>query len=85
MTTQDFSAQANNPGSPTDSNPTTSATTLIWEETPGHWITLWVADQTPEQAVALASTLVAIDQTQWHRPGGTAATTTTSGPSAPSP
>jgi hypothetical protein len=84
VTTQDFFGQANNPGSPTVSDPTTSATMLIWEEAPGHWVTMWVADQTTEQAVALATTLVAIDQAQWHLPGG-ASNTTTSGPSAPSP
>ena len=50
-------------------NPTSSATTLIWEETPGHWVTMWVADQTTEEAIRLANALVAIDQSQWHLPG----------------
>ena len=81
VTTQDFFADAHNPDSPTVTDPTTSVTALIWEEAPGHWITMSVADQTTEQAVALATTLVPIDQTQWGLPGVTAATTTTFGPS----
>jgi len=85
VTTQNFFPLANDPKAPAAPEPTASATILIWEEAPGHWITMWVADQTTEQAVALAATLVAVDQTQWHLPGGAASTTTTFGPSAPSP
>lgn len=65
VTTQDFYSDA---GAPTVANPTSAATTLIWEEAPGHWVTMWVADQTTEEAIRLANDLVAIDQSQWHLP-----------------
>ncbi len=65
VTTQDFYSDA---GAPTVANPTSAATTLIWEEASGHWVTMWVADQTTEEAIRLANDLVAIDQSQWHLP-----------------
>ena len=69
VTTESYYSGAGTPGAPTVANPTSSATTLIWEETPGHWVTMWVADQTTEEAIRLANALVAIDQSQLHLPG----------------
>jgi len=50
---------------------------LIWEEAPGHWVTLWVAESTTEKAIAIADGLVALDQDQWQPDGSTTATSTT--------
>jgi hypothetical protein len=75
VTTQNYYSDAGAPGAPTVANPTSSVTTLIWEETPGHWVTMWVADQTTEAAIRLANALVAIDQPQWHLPGAAASAT----------
>ncbi len=69
VTKQDYSAVTNSPDAPAVPDPTSSATILIWEEAPGHWVTLWVADQTTDQAVNLAATLIAVDRDQWHLPG----------------
>ena len=63
------------------STDTLTARTLIWEETPGLWVTLWVAHLTTEQAVAVANNLVAIAPDEWSMsapPTTSAATTRTS-------
>ena len=75
VTKQDYAAVTNNPDAPAVADPTSSATILIWEEAPGHWVTMWVADRTTEQAANLAATLVAVDQDQWRLPGAATSTT----------
>lgn len=84
VTTHEHIPLSSDPNAPADPDPTKAATILIWEEAPGHWITMWVADNTTEQAIALASRLVPVGQDQWHMPGAEGPNTTTIIPSVPS-
>lgn len=59
--------------------PTNESAMLIWEETPGHWVTLWAGGMTTEEALALADQLVPVPVGDWGAEGGFATTTTTLG------
>jgi hypothetical protein len=68
-----------NPNLPPPGNPA-KATTLIWAETPGHWVIVRADDMDTEQVLAIANQLSPAKNGQWHQPGALAATTTTSSP-----
>lgn len=68
----------------TTATPTNESSMLIWEEAPGHWVTLWAGGMTTEQAVAIADQLLAVSSTDWVPLGdfagaATGTTTTTLG------
>jgi hypothetical protein len=71
-----------NTNAPPPANPA-EATTLIWAETPGHWVILRADDMGTEQAIAFANQLTPTDNGQWQPPGAPAATTTTLSPTQP--
>ena len=66
-----------NPNFPPPGNPA-KATTLIWEETPGHWVIVRADDMDTEQVIAFANQLTPANNGQWQLPGAPAATTTLS-------
>ena len=83
VTTHDYGPLSPDPNAPVVTDPTNAATILIWEEAPGHWVTMWVADNTTDQAIALANGLVPVGQDQWHIADATAPASTIL-PSVPS-
>ena len=71
-----------NTNAPPPANPSV-ATTLIWPESPGHWVVLRADDMDTEHALALASQLTPASNGQWQQPGAPGATTTTIDPTRP--
>lgn len=71
-----------NPNFPPPGNPANS-TTLIWPETPGHWVILRADDMNTDQVIALANQLTPAHNGQWQLPGASTATTTTLAPTQP--
>lgn len=67
---------------PPPANPA-KATTLIWPETPGHWVIVRADDMDTEQVLAFANQLTPANNAQWQMPGAPATTTTLS-PTQPS-
>lgn len=57
--------------------PTDVSSMLIWEEAPGHWVTLWAGGMTTEQALALADQLIPVPVAGWGAVQGAATSTTT--------
>jgi hypothetical protein len=71
-----------NTNAPPPANPA-KATTLIWAETPGHWIVVRADDMDTEQVLAFANQLTPASNGQWQPPGALAGTTTTLSPTQP--
>ena len=69
-------------GYATDLQNTTAVTTLIWPETPNHWVTVRADNMTTTALLALAAKLTPAPNGGWGQPTP-GATTTTSGPGAP--
>ncbi len=61
----------------------TIATTLIWPETPGHWVVIRADDINTAQLLALANQLTEATNSQWQQPGTPSPTTTTINPTQP--
>lgn len=63
VTTHEYFASTD-PNAPTP-NSSIRWTILIWEEAPGHWVTMWVANTTTAEAISLTQSLVAVEQAHW--------------------
>jgi hypothetical protein len=71
-----------NTNAPPPANPS-GATTLIWPESPDHWVVVRADDMNTAQVLALANQLTPSSNGQWQQAGAPGPTTTTIDPTRP--